>query len=694
MWGDATRRRILGLLAVGLLAAAAGLALHATGLLGRVERDSVDVRFSLRGRQRPPSDVVVVGIDNDSLGQLPRYPFSRRLDARVLENLHAAGARLVVYDISFDRPTTPAADEALFEAARRAAPVVFATSLISPSGETQVLGGNANLSSIGDRAAAADLLPDPDGVIRHTLDEVSGLPTIVAAVTQTVNGPLSDRSQLRGGWIDFRGPPGTLRNLSFVKVLRDDFNPAQVRGKVVVVGATAPVLQDLHSTAVGTPMSGPEVQGEAIATALAGFPLRNPSGLVTVLLIVLLALLAPLAGMRLETVAVCLVGVGVLALWSVATQLAFNSGAVLDYSDPLAALLLGTGGTVMLGMWSDSRERQRLRELFAANDAGLVEQVLHRPGERALEPTAVIAGYRLESVVGRGGMGVVYRAIQLALQRPVAIKLIAAEHAQDPSFRERFKAESRIASSIEHASVIPVYETGEDEGLLFIAMRLVDGIDLAQQLAHAGALEPTRAARIISQIAGALDAAHARGLVHRDVKPANVLLALDEPEHAYLTDFGVAKQLGALTRVTRAGQWVGTLDYMAPEQIRGEEVDASADIYALAGLLYHCVTGEVPFPRESEPATLWAHLSAPPPAPSAVCSELPETLDEVIARGMAKDPTARFASAAALAHACARAVGVPESPAPIDGPAAGEEQSPARPGDWAPTALSDQPYSG
>jgi CHASE2 domain-containing sensor protein len=694
MWGDAARRRILGLLAVGLLAAAAGLAAHAAGLLGRLERGTVDVRFSLRGRQHPPSNVVVVGIDNDSLGQLPRYPFSRRLHARVLENLHAAGARLVVYDISFDRPTTVTGDEALFEAARRAAPVVFATSLISPSGATQVLGGNANLASIGDQAAAADLLPDPDGVLRHTLYEVNGLPTVAATVARTLNGHVADREQLQGGWIDFRGPPGILRTLSFVKVLRDDFNPAIVRGKVVVVGATAPVLQDLHSTAAGAPMSGPEVQGEAISTALAGFPLRSPSGIVTVLIIVTLALLMPLAGVRLETVAVCLVGVGVLALWSVATQLAFNAGAVLDYSDPLAALVLGTGGTALLGMWADSRERQRLRELFAANDAGIVEQVLHRPGERALEPTAVIAGYRLEDVVGRGGMGVVYRATQLALERPVAVKLIAAEHAQDPVFRERFKVESRVASSIEHPSVIPVYETGEDEGLLFIAMRLVDGIDLARLLGHTGALEPTRAARIIGQIAGALDAAHARRLVHRDVKPANVLLTLDEPEHAYLTDFGVAKQLGALTRVTRAGQWVGTLDYMAPEQIRGEEVDASADIYALAGLLYRCVTGEVPFPRESEPATLWAHLSAPRPAPSALRSELPETLDHVIARGMAKDPTARFASAAALAHACAGAVGIAEMEAPADSPALGDEQGGAPLGEWTPTALSDQPPSG
>ena len=165
-------------MAVGLLAATAALAVHGAGLFDRLERDSIDARFTLRGRERPPLRVEVVGIDNNSLAALPRYPFSRRLHARVLENLHAAGARLVVYDISFDRPTTPNADLALFAAAQRAAPVIFATSLISHSGETQVLGGGANLASIGDQAAAADLLPDGDGVLRHILAQVNGLPSV------------------------------------------------------------------------------------------------------------------------------------------------------------------------------------------------------------------------------------------------------------------------------------------------------------------------------------------------------------------------------------------------------------------------------------------------------------------------------------------------------------------------------------
>ena len=685
MWGDTRRGRALGLLVVGLLAVAVGLVARSTGILGGLERDSVNARFSLRGDQGPPADIVVVGIDNNSLGQLPRYPFSRRLHARVLQNLHRARARLIVYDISFDRPTTEAADLALFEAARQAAPVVFATSLISPSGETEVLGGNTNLASIGDQAAAADLLPDSDGVLRHTLADVNGLPSIAAAVAQRLTGH-AGKQQMDGGWINFPGPPGTVHSLSFAQVLDGHFDPAAVRGKVVVVGATAPVLQDMHATAAGSPMSGPEVQADAISTALANFPLRSPSGVVTVLLILILAFVVPFSGVRLGTLGTCVVGLATLGLWSLATQLSFDSGAVLDYSDPLAALVFSAAGTVMLGIWADGRERQRLRGLFAADAGGLVEQVLGTRGPKPIEPTAIIAGYRIEEVLGRGGMGVVYRARQLALDREVAIKLIATDRAQDPVFRERFKAESRIAASIEHANVIPVYEAGEDDGLLFIAMRLVDGFDLGQLLARVGALVPERAARIAVQISGALDAAHARGLVHRDVKPANVLLTLDNPEHAYLTDFGLAKHVGALTRITRANQWVGTLDYLSPEQIRGEPLSPSADIYSLTCLLYHCLVGQPPFPRESEAATMWAHVSASPPSITGARSDLPDEFDAVIAHGMAKHPAERFPTARELAEACARALGIPVE-STIERSAVGPERD--QPSQSAPTLLSD-----
>jgi len=685
MLGDARRRKALGLLIVGLLAAAVGLVARGTGLLAGLERDSVNARFSLRGNQGPQSDVVVVGIDNSSLGQLPRYPFSRRLHARVLQNLHRAGARLIVYDVSFDRPTTEAADLALFDAARQAAPVVFGTSLISPSGQTQVLGGDANLASIGDQAAAADLLPDSDGALRHTLASVNGLPSIAAVVAQRLTGH-ADRQRLHGGWINFPGPPGTVHSLAFAQVLNSRFDPASVRGKVVVIGATAPVLQDLHTTAAGSPMTGPEVQADAISTALANFPLRSPPAAVTVLLILMLALLVPLSAVRVGTLGTCVAGLATLVVWSLTAQLSFDSGAVLDYGDPLAALVFSAAGTVMLGIWADGRERTRLRSLFAADAAGVVEQVLSTHGPKPIEPTAIIAGYRIEEVVGRGGMGVVYRARQLVLDREVAIKLIATDHAEEPAFRERFKAESRIAASIEHANVIPVYEAGEDDGLLFIAMRLVEGFDLGQLLAGFGPLAPERATRIIVQISAALDAAHARGLVHRDVKPANVLLTLDNPEHAYLTDFGLAKHVGADARITRADQRVGTLDYLSPEQIRGEPLSPRADIYSLACLLYHCLSGEPPFPRESDAATMWAHVSAPPPSITSARSDLPDALDAVIAQGMAKDPTERFTTARELAEGCAKALGIPIDSSVERSAAVPERDQPSQ---AAPTLLPD-----
>jgi serine/threonine protein kinase len=273
----------------------------------------------------------------------------------------------------------------------------------------------------------------------------------------------------------------------------------------------------------------------------------------------------------------------------------------------------------------------------------------------------VIAGYRMEEVIGRGAMGVVYKATQLALDRPVAVKLISPRYAGDRRFRERFSRESRLAASVEHPNVIPVYEAGEDGGLLFIAMRYVDGVDLGVLVERLGPLVPSRAAAIVTEIAGALDAAHARALVHRDVKPANVLLTTDAPEHAYLTDFGVAKVTTSdETAMTNPGQWVGTVDYVAPEQLRGEPADGRSDIYALGGVLFYALTGSVPYPVESDVAKLLAHVNAPPPVPSAIDPPL-APLDPVLARAMAKDPVDRFHTAADLASAAADAAQAAET---------------------------------
>ena len=212
---------------------------------------------------------------------------------------------------------------------------MFATSLISPSGQTQVLGGNAGVAAMGDRVAASDLPADGDGVLRHTLGQVNGLPTIAAVVSHELQRRPVSAAGLEGGWIDFRGPPGTVKNVSFTDVLSGHFDPASVRGKVVVVGATAPVLQDEHSHLRREPMSGPEVQANAIATALADFPLRSTSDAVALLLIVTLAALAPAAALRLDTLGVGLTGLGALVLYTVATQLAFDSGVVLESAAPV-----------------------------------------------------------------------------------------------------------------------------------------------------------------------------------------------------------------------------------------------------------------------------------------------------------------------------------------------------------------------
>src|SRR4051794_11085409 len=197
-----------------------------------------------------------------------------------------------------------------------------------------------------------------------------------------------------------------------------------------------------------------------------------------------------------------------------------------------------------------------------------------------LDPGALFGGYRIEGIAGHGGMGVVYRATQLGLGRTVALKLIAPDVAHDPRFRERFKRESRLAASIDHPNVIPVYEAGEADGSLFLSMRWVEGADLLTLIKRGGGVEPEQAARITSQVAAALDAAHGHGLVHRDVKPANVLVVAGGADHAYLTDFGLVKRTKTSSDVTQSGEFVGTLDYVAPEQIEGK-ADASSDVYSL-----------------------------------------------------------------------------------------------------------------
>jgi hypothetical protein len=275
------------------------------------------------------------------------------------------------------------------------------------------------------------------------------------------------------------------------------------------------------------------------------------------------------------------------------------------------------------------------------------------------------AGYRIERQLGRGGMGVLYLALEPGLERRVALKLIVPEAAADEVFARRFAEESRIAASIEHPNVVPIYAAGEVDGIPYIAMRYVSGSDLGRRLARAGRLEPVVATALVGQVGDGLDAIHAAGLVHRDVKPANVLLGgTDGAEHAYITDFGVARNVATESGLTQTGRFVGTLDYVAPEQISGEEVDARVDVYALGCLLFKLLTGEVPFPRNGEAARLYAHLNDPPPAPSLHATEVSMALDDVVIRAMSKAPGDRYPSAGDLGRAAVAALsgGHPDLP--------------------------------
>jgi serine/threonine protein kinase len=291
----------------------------------------------------------------------------------------------------------------------------------------------------------------------------------------------------------------------------------------------------------------------------------------------------------------------------------------------------------------------------------------------------IIGGYRLEEQVGRGGMGVVFRATHIALERRGAVKLIAPELAANEEFRRRFQRESRVAASIDHPNVIPIFDAGEEGGQLYVAMRYVEGTDLGALVSGRDGLAPEEAVEVIGQVAAALDAAHERGLVHRDVKPGNVLLEeRGTGRHAYLTDFGLVKAVGAVTGVvTRTGQWLGTPDYAAPEQIHGGDVDARTDVYALGCLLYHAITAKPPFAGESEVAKIFAHVSQPPPSVSAARPGVPAALDDVVRTALAKDPADRHASAGELAAAARRAVGAP-TPAAPPRPAPPRERKPAR----------------
>jgi serine/threonine protein kinase len=275
---------------------------------------------------------------------------------------------------------------------------------------------------------------------------------------------------------------------------------------------------------------------------------------------------------------------------------------------------------------------------------------------RELSIGDIFAGHRLEAVLGRGGMGIVYLAMHERLKQRRALKVISPAFSSDEQFRRRFERESEVAASLEHAHVIPIYDAGEDEDQLYIAMRYIEGTDMHELIGERGSVDPSSTSLIVKQMASALDAAHARGLVHRDVKPANVLIASRSgADYSYLTDFGLTKVAGKeLSKLTATGTILGTLDYVAPEQLDGVAIPAS-DVYSLGCLTFHALSGEVPYPQPGAAAKMWAHINAPPPR----LEDGPARASEVVACAMAKDPGSRFSTAGDFARALAETLEEP-----------------------------------
>ena len=303
------------------------------------------------------------------------------------------------------------------------------------------------------------------------------------------------------------------------------------------------------------------------------------------------------------------------------------------------------------------------------------------PGRKVspyLEVGATVSSYRIERLLDQGGMAVVYEATDLRLDRRVALKILAGQQSQGHDFRERFLRESRFAASLDHPNIVPIYEAGEADGLLYIAMRYVRGSNLSDVVHRDGPLAPGRVLAILSPVADALDTAHATGLVHRDVKPANILLASgrDGHEHVYLSDFGLTKRTSALTKLTAAGHFIGTMAYIAPEQIRGEPLDARTDLYAFGCVAYECLTGVPPFVRDDQAALLWAHLSQDPSPISEVRPELP-AVDDIVARAMAKNPSDRYQTCEQFTIALGERLGTdrPHRAEPVTGLIAPDSES-------------------
>jgi adenylate cyclase len=384
------RRKTMLLVGVALLASGLGCLAYATHVLRRPELQTIDARFAIRGTLgKRVAGLVVVGIDNTTFSDFNRqhlfaqWPFPRRYHARVIEQLHRAGAKVIAFDVQFTEPTDTTDDNALVEAVGHAGKMVLATTQVGPHGTTDVLGGDEVLHQLGARAANTNLIPDSDGVLRNMRYSIDGLKSFPVAVAEADTARPVRASRFGGARrpvpIDYAGPPGTVPSISYSRVYNGQFPRGFFAGKIVIVGATAESLQDVHQTPTSgsAPMAGAEILANATATVLGGIPLREAPGWLNIALIVILGCAAPLSSVRMPALRSLLGSLALGALVAVAIQLAFNNGWIIAFTYPLAALLIAALGTLAVIYLSEAFQRQHVRDIFSRFvPAGVVDEVL------------------------------------------------------------------------------------------------------------------------------------------------------------------------------------------------------------------------------------------------------------------------------------------------------------------------------
>jgi len=647
-----------------LVAPVTGLVLWGSGAVQRVEIESEHWRFQVRGDDPGAvPDVALAMFDEATLEELEQqWPPPRSTHARVIDALSAAGARVIAYDIAFTEPSSRGAadDRALSGAARRAGNVVFAATKAAPDGGTETLawlpGGRDHLARIGATAGYTGFEVNRDWPVSSIPGEWSGLDAFAVAAAERAGSAVPASTFADGdAKIRFAGRAGTVRTIPVADLLAGRVPAGALRGKVVVVGTDLTTPSDRLATTApgGDTLPGAEIHAQAIQNALDGAFMRRTGAPLDVLIILVMGLVVPVTGLALRRqLWAAVAAAAALVLFLVGAQAAFAAGVIVPVIAPLIALVISIAAWLVVAYLRADAERHELRRRFAAADEAVVAQVLEGTqvgGEAAAE--VIAPGYRLTGMLGRGSAGVVYRGEELRTGRAAAVKVLAPEVAHDPGFRERFRREARVAAQLEHPNVLPVFDAGDDDDVLFMAMRLVDGPDLGTRLRDGGPLPPAEALRITDAVASALDAAHARGLVHRDVKPANVLVDQAAGGHVYLTDFGIARSEQEGT-ISSHGDVLGTAGYAAPEQIMGEPAGPPADVYGLAALLFAMLAGRAPYARDSAGASLAAALSEPPPPVPGHPG-----LDAVMASALSRDPAARPASAAELARRARAAMG-------------------------------------